>query len=119
MPVNVFGNSSSYGDKNETSLFVQKPHLRSNYIESNIVEDIESKIQYRNKNLHDPISIGEACSKNYDDKLFNNPSTLKHTSHIDLNDRSFTNARFIQVNQWPQMDSNVAIKLYGAWSVNE
>ena len=29
-----------------------------------------------------------------------------------MNDRNFTNARFIQVNQWPQMDSHLAAKLY-------
>ena len=44
MPTNVFGNgSSSYdnGNKIDTSLFVQKPYLRTNYIESNIEEDID------------------------------------------------------------------------------
>ena len=44
MPINVFGNSSNNsGSKNDTSLFVQKPYLRTNYIESNI-EDIDLKI---------------------------------------------------------------------------
>ena len=34
MPMNVFGNSSnSSGNKIDTSLFVKKPYLRSNYIE--------------------------------------------------------------------------------------
>ena len=46
MPINVFGNSSH--DKNnkiDTSLFVQKPYLRTIYIESNIEEDIDLKNQ--------------------------------------------------------------------------
>ena len=31
MPINVFGNSSNSNDnKNDTSLFVQKPYLRTN-----------------------------------------------------------------------------------------
>ena len=36
MPINVFGNSNSSdnGNKIDTSFFVQKPYLRSNYIES-------------------------------------------------------------------------------------
>ena len=114
MPINVFGNSNSNdnGSKIDTSLFVQKPYLRTNYIEANIEEDIDLKNQYRIKNIPDPISIREAASKNYVDNLFNDPSLLKNTAHLDLNDRNITNARFIQVNQWPQIDSHLTAKLY-------
>ena len=46
MPLNVFGNSSNISDnKIETALFVQKPYLRSNYIESKLEEDIDLKYQ--------------------------------------------------------------------------
>ena len=113
MPINVFGNSSSISDnKIDTSLFVQKPYLRTNYIEANIEEDIDFKNQFRIKNLPDPISIREAASKHYVDNLFNDPSIVKNTEHIDLNDRNITNARFIQVNQLPQKDSPLTAKLY-------
>ena len=113
MPTNVFGNSSNNSDnKIDTSLFVQKPYLRTNYIESNIEEDIDLKNQFRIENLPDPISIGEPVSKNYVDKLFNDSSLLKKTEHVDLNDRNITNARFIQVNQLPQIDSHLTAKLY-------
>ena len=55
MPINVFGNSSNNSDnKIDTSLFVQKPYLRSNYIEANIEEDIDLKNKYKIKNLPDP-----------------------------------------------------------------
>ena len=67
MPINVFGNSSSShdsGNKIDTTLFVQKPYLRNNYIESNIEEDIDLKNQFRIKNLKHPICIRDACSKN-------------------------------------------------------
>ena len=37
---------------------------------------------------------------------------MKNNAHIDLNDRNITNARFIQVNQWPQIDSQLTPKLY-------
>ena len=68
MPNIVFGNSShDNNNKNDTSLFVQKPYLRTNYIESNIEEDIDLKNQYRIKNLPDPISIREAAPTNYVD----------------------------------------------------
>ena len=113
MPINVFGNRSNNSEqKIDTSLFVQKPYLRTNYIEANIEEDIDLKNQYRIKNLPDPLSIREACSKNYVDNSFNDPSIVKNTDHIDLNDRNITNARFIQVNQWPQIDSHLTAKLY-------
>ena len=114
MPINVFGNSNSNSSDNkiDTSLFVQKPYLRHNYIESDVEEDIDLKIQYRIKNLPDPISIREAASKNYVDNKFNHPSIIKNIKHIDLSDRNITNARFIQVNQWPQIDSHLTANLY-------
>ena len=51
MPIKAFGNSNSKGNGNriDTSLFVQKPYLRSNYTEINIEEDIDLKNQYRMK----------------------------------------------------------------------
>ena len=70
------------------------------------------KNQFRTKNLPDPKSILEAASKTYDDNFFNNPSMAKNTEHIDLNVRNITNARFIQVNQLPQIDSHLTAKLY-------
>ena len=58
MPINVFGKSSNNSEqKIDTSLFVQKPYLRTNYIEANIEEDIDLKNQFRIKNVSDPISI--------------------------------------------------------------
>ena len=114
MPINVFGNSSSSYDNNkiDTSLFVQKPYLRTNYIESNIEEDIALKNEYRIKNLPYPTEIQDACSKNYVDNKFNDPSIVKNNAHIDLNDRNITNCRFLSVNQLPQIDSHLTAKLY-------
>ena len=37
---------------------------------------------------------------------------MKNTAHFDLNDRNMTNARFIQANQLPQIDSHLTAKLY-------
>ena len=121
MPINVFGNSNSNDNNNkiDTILFVRKLYLRTNYIEANLEEDMDLKNQYRTKSLPDPISIREACSKNYVDNLFNDPSIVKNSKHIDLNDKNFTNARFIQVNQWPQIDSHLTAKLYVDNSIDE
>ena len=65
-------------------IFEQKPCLRSNYIESNIEEDIDLKNQFRIKSLPDPVSIRDAVSQNYVDNKFNDPSIKKNTEHIDL-----------------------------------
>ena len=77
------------------------------------------KNQYRIKNLPDPFSIREPTSKNYVDTLFKDPSILKNTADIDLNDRNITNARFIQVNQLPQIDSHLTAKLYVDTAIDE
>ena len=120
MPINVFGNSSNNSDnKIDTSLFVQKPYLRTNYVEANIEEDIDLRNQYRIKNLPDPISIREAASKNYVDNFFNDPTRVKNDAHIDLNDRNITNCRFLSVNQLPQIDSHLTTKLYVDNSIDE
>ena len=120
MLISVFGHSNhNNSGKIDTSLFVQKPYLRTNYIESNIEEDIDLKTQFRIKNLPDPISMREAASKHYVDNFFNDPSLMKNTAHIDLNDRSITNARFIQVNQLPHIDSHPTAKLYVDNAIDE
>ena len=100
-------------------LFVKKTYLRTNYIESNIEEDIDLKNHFRIKKLPDPISIQEPVPKHYIDILFNNPSIIKNTEHIDLNDRNISSARFIQVNQWPQIDSHLTPKKYVDNAVDE
>ena len=75
MPINLFGNSSNISDKNiDKSLFVQKPYLRINYIETNEEEDIDMKNHFRIKNLPDPISIREPTCKLYVDINFNHLS---------------------------------------------
>ena len=61
----------------------------------------------------------EAASKNYVDNLFNDPSIIENTEHIDLNGRNITNARFIQVNQWPQIDSHLTPRLYVDNAIDE
>ena len=80
LAINIFGTSSNnFEHKIDTSLFVQKPYLGTNYIESNIEQGIDLKNQYRIKSLPNPITIREPASKNYVDKLFNDPSIKKTT----------------------------------------
>ena len=88
-------------------------------MESNIEEDLDFKNQFRIANLKDPISITDACGNIYLDNFFNDPSILKNNAHIDLNDRNITNARFIQVNQLPQIDAQLTANFYVDISIDE
>ena len=106
MPINVFGNSSNNNNDNkiDTSLLVNKPYLRRNYIEANIEEDIDLKNQYKIKNLIDPINLHDACNKNYVDNIFKND--------IDFNDNKLTNINSITLNKQAENDNQVITKAY-------
>ena len=113
MPINVFGNYSySHDKKIDTSLFLQKPYLRTNYIESNIEEDIDFKDHNRINNLPDRISIREAASKNCVDNNFNDPSVNKNTAHVDFNDKNLNNVHSIEVNSFPTLEEHLKPKIY-------
>ena len=79
MSTNVFGNSNSNNSDNkiDTSLFVQKPYLRTNYIESDLAEDIDLKNQYRIINLLRPQKNSDAVCESYLDNLFTASSIVK------------------------------------------
>ena len=64
MRINVFGSTSESNEKKiDTSLFEQKPYERTNYIESDIEENIDLKSQFRIEKVPHPISIHHAGSK--------------------------------------------------------
>ena len=114
MPINVFGNSSNNNNDNkiDTSLFVQKPYLRTNYIESNIEEDIDLKNQFRNKNLPNPISVGEAASKNYVDNSIHEVSLVRNNKDNDFGNYNLTNIISITLNKQAENDNEVITKTY-------
>ena len=113
MPINVFGNSSKNSDnKIDTSMFVQKPYLRTNYIESNIEEDINLKNQFRIENLPDPISIREAASKNYVDSSIDEPSLVRNNKDNDFGNYNLTNINSITLNAQEENDNQVITKAY-------
>ena len=114
MPINVFGNSSNNSDNNkiDTSLFVQKPYLRTNYIEADIEEDINLKNQYRIKNLPDPINIGEATSKNYVDNSIHEVSLVRNNKDNIFGNYNLTNINSITLNKQAENDNEVITKAY-------
>ena len=91
MPIIVFGKSSNRSEVNiDTSSFVQKPYLKTNHKECIIEENVDLRIQYRIKNLSDPLSIREAYSKNYVVKVFE--------KDIVFNDVILQNIKFVKVD---------------------
>ena len=111
MSINILGNSNSKNSdkKTDLSLSVQKPYLRAIaiYIDANIEEDIDLKNQYRIKKTPDPISKQDACSKNYVDNRFTDPSIIKNTGHVDFMDKDLDNNRFIEVNSFPTIEERL------------
>ena len=113
MPINVFGNSSNNSDnKIDTSLFVQKPYLRTNYIESNIEEDIDLKNQYRIKNLPDPTNLQDACNKNYINNAIDEVSLVRNNQDNDFGNYNLTNINSITLITQAIDDNDVITKAY-------
>ena len=114
MPINIFGGSENNSNNNniDTSLFIQKPYLRTNCIESNIEEDIDMKTQFRVINLPYPTLDGDGVCKAYVDILFNDPSIIKNNTHVNFNDKNLDNVRFIKVNSLPAVREHLTPKAY-------
>ena len=97
MRMNVLVNSSSsHGDANkiDTSLYVQKPYLGTNFLESNIEEDIDVKSQFRIQNLSCLIENTDAVCKSYVHSGFNNSSLFRKTTRVDFDDKKLDKVQF-------------------------
>ena len=88
MPINVSENSShDNNNKIDTSIFVQKPYIRANYIENNMGEDFDFKNQYGNKNLPCPVKHKDAVCKSYVDSGLNDPCKIRKRARVDFKDK--------------------------------
>ena len=115
MPMKVFGNSSSSYDNGiniKTSSFVQKPYLGTNYIESNMEEDINMKNQYKTKKLPCLQENSYAVWKSYVDSGLNDPSIKRNTTHVDFNHENLDKVRFVTVNGLPAVREHLTPKFY-------
>ena len=63
--------------------------------------NIHLKKQFRIKKLPDPIGMREPASKNYADKNINDPSVIKNTARVDLNDKILDKITFMKVSSMP------------------
>ena len=86
--------------------------MRTNYIESNIEEDIDLKNQYRIKNLPDPISNTEACSRNYVDNSIDKVSLVRNNQDNDFNNNNLANIHSITLNNQAVNDNQVITIAY-------
>ena len=99
---------------NETMLLRLHPDSLSRHCELDYVDYV-----LLHSTVTSPRTTMEIPTKKYVHKKIFHSSIIKSTARIDLNDRNITNARFIQVNQLPQIDSHLRAKLYVDNSIDE
>ena len=101
-----FGN----GNKIDTSSFVQKPELRTNYTEVKTEEDIAMKSQFRIKNLPCLIENTDAVCKFYVDSALNDPSIIRNNIHVDFKNKNLDDVRFVKINSLPAVRQHLTPK---------
>ena len=98
---------------------VTKSYIRTNYIESNIEEDIDMKNTFKIKNLPDPTLPQDPTTKIYVDTELDD-STIVRTNKInDFNGNKIINCESIRVNRDPESDLELATKQYTDTSIDE
>ena len=115
-----FGSSNDNisSNKIDTSSFVQKPYLRTNYIEADIEEDIDMKNQFYIKNLPKPINLDDAISKRFGDtnylkiSNYDNDSIVRNNTHTNFNNNTLIGLSSIYLNKDPEYDLQVSTKQY-------
>ena len=68
------------------------------------------KKQFRIKNKPFSISIREAASQFCADNNFIDPSIIKKTAHVDLNNKNLDNVRFRKLNRYPATGEHAKAK---------
>ena len=69
------------------------------------------KNQFKIKSVKDAISIREAASKNYVDTFFNHRSMINN-AHVEFNDKSLDNVKFVKANSLPAVSQHLTPKEY-------
>ena len=86
MSIKIFGGTSSGNTEFgiDTSFYVKKPYIRTNYIERIIKEEDEIKNQFKIKQIPTLIGPHQITSKFYVDDKFNKPSRIKNSGPFDF-----------------------------------
>ena len=93
--MNVFGSSSSSQSDSQidTTNFVKKSFLKTNYIEANLEENIDMKNQFYIKNLPSAINLDDAISKRFGDTNYlkiidyDNDSIVRNDRNMKFNNQ--------------------------------
>ena len=96
----------------DTSLFVQKPYLRTIYIERNTEGNIDMKNSDKIKNLLDPSNFREPASGLYVDDKFNDQTIIENTTHVDFKRKNLDNVRFVSKISMPIVPEHLTAKQY-------
>ena len=113
MPISVFGKSSNVSEIKIVNIqYVQKPYLRTNYIEKNIEEDLDLVNQFENKNLPCSQKNSDAVCESYVESGLNDPIVIRNTAHDDFNGKNLDNVRFVKVNSLSAVRVNLTTKTY-------
>ena len=117
--MNVFGSTSSTNQANlDTTLFVQKPYfLRTNYLESDMEEDIDMKQKFKIKKLVDPTNDFDAVNKKYIDKNINESSLLRIPTYEPLTNhyvsrKNVESNKVIELATTNYVNNDISIKNY-------
>ena len=90
---------------------VQKSFLRTNYIESNIEENIVKKNQFKIENIPGPIENSDAVCDSYEDVGLNDLSIRGNNAHVAFNDKNLRsvndNVRFVEVIRLPAVENTL------------
>ena len=114
----VVSSSSQSDSQIDTSNFVKKSYPKTNYIETNMEEDIDMKNQFYIKNLPNPINSNDCMNKIYADtnylkiSNYDNNSIVRIDKNMNFNSTTFTGFDSIYVNRDPIYDTELATKQY-------
>ena len=125
--MNVFGSSSSSQSDSQidTTNFLKKSYINTNYIETNMEEDIDMKNQFYIKNLPNINNSNDCMNKIYADtnylksSHYDNNSIVRNNVNTNFNNNTFTGLDSIYVNRDPTYNLELCTKQYTDTLVDE
>ena len=115
MPINSFGNrlfSFEKGFKNDIFVFLKKPYFKTDSIESNMGEVIDTKNQFRTKIKPCLAGKRDAVCKSYVGSGFNDASIFINKAFNDFNVKNLDIIKFVRDNSMPAVGEYLAAKYY-------
>ena len=108
----IWKRSGKFEDKINTSLFVQKPFSRTNYIECNFEPDLDIKNQFGHENIADPIINRGVTSLIFVDILFIDPCIIKNTANVEFINKNLNNVHLFKINSLPAVREHLTLNFF-------